>query len=142
MDEFVYGSHSVGNNVHHFQWCTKYRYKMFRKDKNAKLCKQAIQKVAKTHKIEIKEISVMPDHIHLIAQIPPTMSQSEAVRKLKGGSAYEIFRLKPRFRLRYQRGNLWGRGNFKDSVGRLTADVAKEYVRDQSAHHAPEICGL
>ena len=142
MDEFVHGSHSVGNNVHHFQWCTKYRYRMFRKGKNAELCKQAVEKVAKNHRIEIKEISVMPDHIHVIAQIPPTMPQSEAIRILKGGSSYEIFRLNPKFRLRYKRGNLWSRGNFKDSVGRLTEDAAEEYIRNQFIHHASEICGL
>ena len=140
--EFIHHSHSVGNNVHHFQWCTKYRYKIFRKDKNTEICKNAIMKVAQNHKIEIKEISVMPDHIHVVAQIPPIMSQSEAMRILKGGSSFEIFRQNPKFRLRYQRGALWSRGNFKDSVGRLTEDAAEEYVRNQDVHHASEICGL
>lgn len=26
-------AHKVGVNVHHFEWCTKYRYKMFRQEK-------------------------------------------------------------------------------------------------------------
>jgi len=59
------------------------------------------------------------------------MSQSKGIQLLKGGSSYELFRMKPKFRLRYPRGHLWSRGNFKDSVGRLTIDDAKEYVRNQ-----------
>lgn len=135
MPEFLHQSHSVGNNVHHFQWCTKYRYKMFRKPKNATLCEVAIRHVAKRHGITIKELSVMPDHVHVIAQIPSTMSQTEAMRILKGGSSYEMFRMNPKFRYRYPKGNLWSRGNFKDSVGRLTEEVAKDYVKNQGQLH-------
>jgi len=133
--EFVHHSHSVGNNVHHLQWCTKYRYKMFRKPKYAAICEAAIRRAAERHEMTIKEIAVMPDHIHVVAQIPPHISQSRAIQLLKGGSAYEIFRLCPKFRHRYTRGHLWSRGNFKDSVGRLTEDVAKNYVRNQSQIH-------
>ena len=133
--DFIHSSHSVGNNVHHFQWCTKYRYKMFRKPKNATLCQSAIENVAKRHNIEIKEISVMPDHVHIVVQIPQIMSQSEAMRILKGGSSFEMFRLNEKFRLRYSRGTLWRRGNFKDSVGRITEEIALNYVRNQSTMH-------
>ena len=108
---------------------------MFRKSKNALLCRAAIESVAKRHNIEIKELSVVPDHVHVVVQIPPAMSQSEAIRILKGGSSYKMFRLNPNFRLRYQRGSLWPRGNFKDSVGRLTHDIAEEYVRSQGIMH-------
>jgi len=108
---------------------------MFRKTKNALLCKASIEHTAKRHNIEVKEISVMPDHVHVIAQIPPTMSQSEAMRILKGGSSYEIFRLNEKFRLRYPEGSLWSRGNFKDSVGRLTEETALDYVRNQNTMH-------
>jgi putative transposase len=115
---------------------------MFRKEKNAEMCKNAIMKVAQNHKIEINEISVMPDHVHVIAQIPPTMSQSEAIRILKGGSSYEIFRMNPKFRLRYQHGSLWSRGNFKDSVGCLTEDAAEEYLCNQDMHHLKKSAGF
>ena len=136
MDEFVSYSHSTGNNVHHLEWCTKYRYKMFRKEKNRAVCKVAILTVAKRHRIGIRKIGVQEEHVHLIAELPPTMSQSEAVRILKGGSSYEIFRLNPKFRLRYARGAFWARGNFKDSVGRITLDMAEKYVEEQDDIHA------
>jgi putative transposase len=133
--EYLHQHHSVGNNVHHLQWCTKYRYEMFRKEKNAALCRAAIEDVAKRHKIEIKELAVMPEHVHIVAQIPATMSQSEAMRILKGGSSYAMLRLNEKFRLRFPRGNLWSRGNFKDSVGRITEETALNYVRSQDTMH-------
>jgi putative transposase len=131
MEEFISHSHSIGNNIHHLQWCTKYRYSMFRKQKHAEFCKDVIHIVARRHGIVVLELAVMPDHIHAIVQLPPEMSQSKAVQLLKGASSHELFRLVPNMRLRYPKGNLWGRGNFKDSVGRLTTEIAKKYVREQ-----------
>jgi REP element-mobilizing transposase RayT len=59
----------------------------------------------------------MPNHIHLIVDVPPTMSVSEALRLLKGGPSYELFKEKPNFRKRYPRGHLWSPGKFYRTVG-------------------------
>jgi Transposase and inactivated derivatives len=45
---------------------------MFRKEEN--LCEKILRETAKEHRIEIVEIFVMPDHVHLIVGILPTMS--------------------------------------------------------------------
>jgi len=135
MSEFVRYSHSVGNNIHHLQWCTKMRYKMFRKLKYKAICTHVIRNVAERHNIKILELAVQDDHVHTIAQLPPMMSQSQAMQLLKGGSAFEMFRLAPKFRLRYPRGSLWSRGNFKDSVGRIDVNTARNYVRNQDEVH-------
>ena len=125
--DYIKHSHSTGNNLHHFQWCTKYRYKMFRRIKYAEHCRNILHMIA----IAIEELAVMPDHIHIAADIPTDMSQSKAIQLLKGRSSYELFRAIPEFRLRYPKGSLWSKGNFKDSVGRITIETAKKYIRDQ-----------
>ena len=102
----VRGSHSVGQSLYHFEWCTKYRYKMFRKEENKKLCEEVLNEVAGRHRIGIVELTVMPDHIHMIVSIPPTMTVSKAFNLLKGSSSYELFRRQPKFRLRYPKGHL------------------------------------
>jgi putative transposase len=129
--DFVSNSHSIGNNIHHLEWCTKYRYKMFRNEKFREYCKDILHMVARRHGIEILELAVMEDHVHCIVQLPPEMSQSRAVQLLKGASSYELFRLVPNYRLRYPHGNFWSKGNFKDTVGRITIETAQKYVRDQ-----------
>ena len=129
--EFIKHSHSTGNNLHHFQWCTKYRYKMFRRIKYAEHCRNILHLIAREYKIAIEELAVMPDHIHIAANIPADMSQSKAIQLLKGRSSYELFRVIPKLRLRYPKGSLWSKGNFKDSIGRVTTEVVKKYIRDQ-----------
>jgi putative transposase len=117
---------------------------MFRKQKHAEYCKDALHIAAREYSISIKELAVMPDHIHMIAGVPADMSQSRAMQLLKGRSSYELFRAVPAFRLRYPRGSLWSRGNFKDSLGRITVEAAEKYVREQqsSLESFTRNCGL
>jgi len=131
MEDLASHNHSVGNNIHHIEWCTKKRYKMFRKRKLREFCKDILCMVARRHSIQILELAVMEEHIHIVAQLPPNMSQSKAAQLLKGASSYELFRLIPNFRLRYPKGHLWSLGNFKESVGRNTTEGIKQYVRNQ-----------
>ena len=127
----VSGSHSIGQNLYHLEWYPNYRYNMFRQEKNKKLCEEVLHEVAKRHKIEIKELSVMSDHIHVVVCIPPTMSISKALQLLKGASSHELFKRKPHFRCRYPEGHLWSPGKFYRSVGDADAETVLQYVRDQ-----------
>ena len=104
---------------------------MFKQEENKKLCEEVLHEVAKRHKIEITELSVMPDHIHTVVGIPPTMSVSKALQLLKGTSSRELFKRKPNFRKRYPKGHLWSPGKFYRSVGDTDAETAIQYVRDQ-----------
>ena len=131
----VSGNHRIGQNLYHLEWCTKYRYKMFGKEANKKLCEEILREVAERHGIGIVELSVMPDHIHVIADIAPTMSISEALRLLKGSSSYELFKEKPNFRKRYPRGHLWSPGKFYRTVGDTDIKTTRSYVRNQGVIH-------
>ena len=130
----TYG-HGVGTNIHKIEWCTKYRYKMMGKDKYKTLCEDNIRKVAERHNIKIRELSVMPEHVHTTVELPMTMSPVKAQQILKGGSSYEIFRAQPKFRLRYPRGSFWRRGKSSNTIGYSTIEIAENYVRKQEQHH-------
>ena len=134
--DLVSGSHSVGQNLYHLEWCPKYRYNMFRGKKNKKLCEDILHEVAERHNILMIELSVMPDHIHTFVQLPPTMSVSKALQLLKGGSSYELFRRQPLFRHRYSRGNFWSPGKFYRSVGDTDTETVLQYVRNQRLQQA------
>ena len=124
-------SHSVGQNMYHLEWCPKYRYNVLRKQENKNLCEEVLRVVSERHKIKIVELSVMSDHIHLVASIPKTMSVSRALNLLKGASSYELFRRKPNFRKRYPRGHFWSPGKFYRSCGDADVETVKKYVQDQ-----------
>lgn len=125
-------AHSVGWSTWHFEWCTKYRYKIFKREYLKNLCIIAIREAAKKYHLEILDMEVDIDHVHVIASIPLTMTPSKALNLLKGFSAYVLFRLVPNLRKRYKKGHLWSPGKFMASVGYITVDKAKQYLED---HH-------
>ena len=126
-------AHSVGWSTWHFEWCTKYRYKVFRQDYIKNICVIAIRETAKRYHIDILDMEVDIDHVHVIASIPLTMTPPKAVQLLKGCSARILFRLVPNLRKRYRKGHLWSPGKFMASIGHITLEKAKKYLEE---HHA------
>lgn len=105
------------------------------KPKYKKLCEDKIREVAQRHNINIRELSVMQEHVHTTVELPMTMSPSRAQQILKGGSSYEIFRAQPKFRLRYPKGSFWARGKSSNTLGYSMIEIAENYVRNQELHH-------
>lgn len=103
---------------------------------NKNLVVAAIRKAAHEHGIVIHELSVMPDHVHMVDSLPRGMTDSKAMQILKGRSAYLIFRNQPKFRLRYPQGHFWSPGGTAITVGPNDLATAIAYVRDQERHHA------
>lgn len=101
MERYKHSWSSVGSNRKHIQLTPKYRYKMMRKEKLKVFCRVAIEEACKRHKIEIEIIKVMPEHVHLIANLPRTMSDSRAMHLIKGLSSYLLFRICENLRRRY-----------------------------------------
>ena len=128
--DLISGSHSVGQNLYHLEWCPKYRYNMFRREENKKLCEEILHDIANRHHITITELSVMPDHIHAVVALPTTMSVAQAFHLLKGASARELFKQKPAFRRRYPKGHFWSPGKFYRTVGDADAETVIQYVRN------------
>ena len=135
INQYKRTDHGVGVMMLHLQWCTKYRYKMFRKIKYKNLLTACIRRSASKHNIKIIELEVQPEHIHCVVEVSFTMSVSKTLQLLKGGSSKLFFEFHKKARFRYPRGHLWSRGKFASSVGFVQLDVVKEYVKNQSEHH-------
>ena len=61
--EMQHYSHKVGVNVHHIEWCTKYRYRMLRQDKYKNYCENTIRKQADRHEIKTNILRMtLPKH--------------------------------------------------------------------------------
>ena len=135
-DKYERRNHYVGISIWHFEWCTKYRYKMFQKEEYRALLEACVRRAASSHGIKFDELSVQPEHVHSVARIPGTMSPSKALHLLKGISSKLFFEKHPKARLRYPRGHLWSRGKFYASVGFVQIHTVREYVRNQDVHHS------
>ena len=115
--------------MHHFEWCTKYRYRIFNSGELINACEASIRRAAERHGVELLELSVMPEHVHAVVQIRPSMSVSRAEGLLKGASARDLLAQFPKLRARYWRGHLWSAGRFSRSVGDVGIDVVRHYVK-------------
>ena len=78
----------------------------------------------------IHAMEFMDDHVHLFLEFHPSTSLSDVVQRLKGGSAYRLFRLHPELKKRYWGGNLWSSGKFFRSVGNVTIDTIRHYIEE------------
>ena len=133
--ELEHYSHKVGINFWYITFQTKYRYKMFAKFEYKNLCEACIRKAASRHSIKIRIISVMPDHVHLIATLPRGMTDERAMQLLKGCSANFFFKNHPQARLRYPQGHLWSRGGCPVTVGYTQLSETEQYILNQAKHH-------
>ena len=105
ITEYKHYENSVGNNLQSIQITTKYRYEMMRREVFRAYCKVAIEEACKRHKIEVRILKVMNEHVHMIVDCPRIISVAKLLQIIKGLSSYILFRLVPNFRKRYPRGH-------------------------------------
>lgn len=124
--------HAVYDTGYHLVWCPKYRKKIFETDEVRVRAEQLIREICEEYGIEIEEMEIAKDHIHLLVSFPPKRSISEVVRIIKSISARELFREFPRLKKRLWAGELWEDGYFARTVGdRMTRQVIEKYI----THH-------
>ena len=83
-------AHTKYNCTYHIVFIPKYRRKVMY-GKIGKEIKRILSMVYKITRIELIKGGVCPNHVHLYVAIPPKMSISEVMSKLKGKSALIIF---------------------------------------------------
>ncbi len=72
----------------------------------------------------------MPDHVHMLIQIPPKDAVSSVEGYIKGKSAIHVARHFLKRTRNYEGQSLWARGYFVDTVGR-DQEVIRRYIRHQ-----------
>ena len=77
----------------------------------------------------VREIGGFDDHAHVFVDLPPTITASAAVQKLKANSSRWL-------REQGLKSFEWQRGYAALSVSASATDAVKTYVHDQPEHHA------
>lgn len=128
--------HAIGQNTYHLVWKTKYSNAIFKSMTYRKVCEGAIRQVAINYAFSIYELQIMPDHVHLFVELPPTMPVSKALQLFKGISSRMLRR---QFSLLRDYKHLWSPGKFFRSVGNVTSDVIQNYIKySQGSYHIPD----
>ena len=83
------GAHSIHRLCYHIVWVPKYRRSVL----HGKLChrlSQLIYEAARVNRWFVHEFEMKEDHLHLMIQLPPTITVARVVMILKGGTSRVI----------------------------------------------------
>jgi putative transposase len=126
-------SHCVYDTRYHLVWAPKYR-KWVLQGAVRERVRALFLEIAGHHGLEIEELEVDKDHVHVFLSFPPKYSIGQVVGLLKAVSAREIRAGFPEVRKQLWGGEFWEDGYFARTVGdKVTADVIKKYIRFHEA---------
>lgn len=133
-----------------FPWSTRPRWKCqyhivfipkYRKKKLFGQLKLDVREIISTlcryKGVEIIEGAVCADHVHICVSIPPKLSVSNFMGYLKGKSTLMIYDRHPEQQSKWNKA-FWARGYYVATVGNVTEDAIKKYIRDQSEESRKE----
>jgi len=127
MSKYKKLSHTVYYCVYHIVWLPKYRYKIL-EGVIKEFLEGEIKNLSMYKGVEVKELNIQKDHVHIVVSIPPKTSVSEYMGYLKGKTAIKLFQRQSEMRKKPYWGNhFWARGYFVSTVG-LDEEVIKKYV--------------
>lgn len=113
---------------YHVVFCPKYRRCVLVDGIDERL-KELAKSFCNEHEYVLLDIEVMPNHVHMLIDIPPTECVRNVVTRLKGFLAHE---LRAEFRnLKTRLPSLWTRSCFISSVGAVSLEVVKRYIENQ-----------
>ena len=128
--EYRHGSHSVYDIKYHVIWVTKYRYQIWTGEV-ALRARELIRQTCLSRDITIVQGSIGKDHVHMLIACPPTMAPSKIMQYVKGRSSRLIQEEFPHLQKRYWGQHMWGRGYFCATVGSVTEETNKQYIKNQ-----------
>ena len=108
-------AHTKWNCKYHIVFAPKYRRKVFFEEKRAEI-REILRKLCAWKGVEIIEGEICPDHVHMLASIPPKMSVSGFMGYLKGKSSLMIFQKWGNMKFAYRNREFWCKGYYVDTV--------------------------
>jgi putative transposase len=111
-------------------FCPKYRYRIFADEKGEYVRQQIYILCKQKEDVEVLELNVMPDHVHLVISLAPKYAVSEFMGYLKGKIALRLFQQYESLGRRYWGRHLWARGYCVSTVG-LDEEKVRKYVQWQ-----------
>ena len=117
--------------MYHFVWIPKYRHRIFVEPYRTSL-KEILHKIGYDYNIEIVELEIPEDHIHMVVRSEPKICPSGIMQIMKSISARNFFKLYPDIKKTYfWGGKLWTQSFFVETIGNANDEVIRKYVRNQ-----------
>lgn len=119
---------TVYNIGYHFIWCPKYRRKVLVGEVANRLGDLLLQK-AHEIQVEIVQMEIMPDHVHLFMKTTPTNSPHFIVQQLKGYTSRILRQEFPSLKSKLP--SMWTRSYYCESVGHISEETIRKYIEEQ-----------
>lgn len=130
MGKFRKLSHVYYKCEYHVVFVPKYRFRILTGTVN-NLINHDIRLISEWKEVEVLELNVQADHVHLVCSIPRKISVSDFMGILKGKLAMRVFKSYPDLKQKPYWGNhFWAKGYFISTIG-LDEEMIRRYVRHQ-----------
>ena len=123
-------SHTQYDIQYHIVWTTKYRYKIL-KGKVAERLRELIRQGCEAKGMTIIQGSIGKEHVHMLVSCPPSISVAQMLQYLKGRSSRLLQKEFKKLKKKYWGQHLWVPGYFCRTVGTVTEEMIKEYIKNQ-----------
>ena len=140
MDKYQSLNHKAWDCKYHVVFIPKFRRRTLYLELRRYLG-EAFRRLAQQRESEILEGHLMPDHVHMLIQIPPKYPVSNVIDLIKGKSAIHLAMVYGERKRNFVGQHFWARGYFVSTVGRDEA-VVREYIKNQGKEERLEQLGL
>ncbi len=112
-------------------WIPKSRRKVFLEPYRETM-KAIMGKAGFDYDIDLVELEIPEDHIHMVVRSEPKISPSHIMQVIKSISVREFFKCYPDIKRRYfWGGKLWTQSYFVETIGNANEETIREYVQNQ-----------
>lgn len=134
-------SHAVYDLKYHLVWVTKYRKAVLRGEIALRL-RELVRQTCARMEVYILSGHVAADHVHLLVSVPPYVSVSDLMQRIKGRSSRKLLQEFGELSRQFWGRHLWARGYFAVSSGNVTDEVIKQYIESQAERPLSEEDGF
>ena len=78
-------------------------------------------------------IKTLPDHVHMLIQIPPRDSLAHVMQILKGVTSKKLREEFPEIEEFLWGDSFWADGHFAESVGAVSEAAIRKYIKEQAS---------
>lgn len=130
MSKITYKSNHniVYSCKYHVVFCPKYRRKVLVNGVDIRL-KELIKLICEEIQVDVIEMEIMPDHVHLLLEVAPQFGIHKAVKTIKGTTSRILRQEFPWLRSRIP--TLWTNSYFCSTVGGTPLSIIKQYIENQ-----------
>lgn len=126
--EYKSNNNVVYSCKYHVVFCPKYRRKVLVGDIKTRL-KELVASICAEWNVDLLEMEVMPDHVHLLLDVDPQFGIHRAVKTIKGRTSHVLRNEFPELRTKIP--SLWTNSYFVSTVGGAPLSIVKQYIESQ-----------